>query len=69
MSAKTQPATIAATVRMLVDKGRTNDQIWKVLQDRFGLDESKRHYPQAYRRMYEKEQASKVVVPLRRRAA
>lgn len=46
-------ATIASTVRTLVDQGKTNDQIFRTLRRKFGLDDNKRHYPQAYRRQYE----------------
>lgn len=38
-----------------MDRGKTNEQIWWVLKRKFRIDDRKRHYPQAYRRRYERE--------------
>lgn len=41
--------TIADVVRGLVRAGRSNAEIWKVIQPKFHLDEDKRYYPAWYR--------------------
>lgn len=40
---------ISATARALILDGKTNAEVWEVLQTRFSLDRSKRHYPTWYR--------------------
>jgi len=40
---------ISATARALISDGKTNAEVWEVLQTRFNLDRSKRHYPTWYR--------------------
>jgi hypothetical protein len=40
---------ISATARALILDGKTNQEVWDVLQAKFNLDHSKRHYPTWYR--------------------
>lgn len=40
---------ISATARALILEGKTNTEVWEVLQAKFNLDQSKRHYPTWYR--------------------
>lgn len=40
---------ISATARALIADGKTNAEVWEVLQEQFNLDRSKRHYPTWYR--------------------
>lgn len=48
---KVKPAreSVSSVARSLIFTGKTNDEIWEVLQARFNLDRSKRHYPTWYR--------------------
>tara|TARA_R110000868_G_scaffold403261_1_gene680373 strand:- start:54 stop:485 length:432 start_codon:yes stop_codon:yes gene_type:complete len=47
--AKHKREGISATARALIADGKTNAEVWEVLQARFDLDKSKRHYPTWYR--------------------
>lgn len=47
--AKEPRVTVASTARDMVRAGKTNEEIWAVLQKDFGLDDSKKHYPAWYR--------------------
>ena len=40
---------ISATARALIRDGKTNQEVWDVIKEKFGLDEKKRHYPTWYR--------------------
>lgn len=40
---------ISQTARDLILAGKTNEEVWEVLQQTFNLDRSKRHYPTWYR--------------------
>jgi hypothetical protein len=40
---------ISATARSLILDGKTNQEVWGILKERFNLDDSKRHYPTWYR--------------------
>lgn len=40
---------ISQTARDLILAGKTNVEVWALLQAQFGLDDSKKHYPTWYR--------------------
>lgn len=40
---------VSQTARDLILAGKTNEEVWAVLQQTFNLDRSKRHYPTWYR--------------------
>lgn len=40
---------ISQTARDLILSGKTNEEVWAVLQQTFNLDDSKKHYPTWYR--------------------
>jgi hypothetical protein len=40
---------ISATARALILDGKTNQEVWDVIKEKFNLDNSKRHYPTWYR--------------------
>lgn len=40
---------ISQTARDLILAGKTNMEVWALLQAQFGLDDSKKHYPTWYR--------------------
>jgi hypothetical protein len=42
-------STISTMARELILDGKTNQEVWEVLQAKFNLDDSKRHYPTWYR--------------------
>lgn len=41
--------TVSDTIRRLIEGGKTNKEIWDVVQAEFNLDDKKRHYPAWYR--------------------
>lgn len=41
--------TIASVAREMIYDGKTNEEVWRVIQDRFKLDDNKRHYPAWFR--------------------
>lgn len=41
--------TCSDVARKLILKGKSNEQVWKILQLQFGLDETKSYYPTWYR--------------------
>ena len=41
--------SISGVARELISVGRTNEEVWGALKARFGLDDSKKHYPAWYR--------------------
>lgn len=43
------PETVAAVVRELVQQGKSNAEIWAIIQPKFQLNGGKRHYPAWYR--------------------
>jgi hypothetical protein len=47
--AKAAGVGISATARALILDGKTNAEVWEILQAKFELDHSKRHYPTWYR--------------------
>lgn len=49
VEAKPKKMGISATARELILSGKTNQEVWEVLQQQFNLDDSKRHYPTWYR--------------------
>lgn len=49
---KPERVTVASTIRGLVDEGKTNAEIWAVIQPRFTLSDDKRWYPSWYRNQY-----------------
>ena len=40
---------VSAMARELILAGKTNQEVWAELKQRFGLDDSKKHYPTWYR--------------------
>lgn len=44
--------TVASTIRALVDQGKTNVEIWAIIQSQFSLSDDKRWYPSWYRNQY-----------------
>lgn len=46
---KAKKVGISATARELILAGKTNQEVWAVLQTQFNLDDSKKHYPTWYR--------------------
>jgi len=55
---KAERVTVASTIRALVDQGKSNVEIWAVIQPQFGLDDDKRWYPGWYRNDYRKKVAA-----------
>lgn len=49
VEAKPKKMGISATARELILSGKTNQEVWEVLQQQFNLDDSKKHYPTWYR--------------------
>ena len=47
--AKPKRTSISATARELILAGKTNQEVWAIIKDAFGLDDSKKHYPAWYR--------------------
>jgi hypothetical protein len=45
----TRPMGVGQLARDLILAGRTNQEIWVALKQRFNLDDSKKHYPSWYR--------------------
>lgn len=50
-STETKPkrAGISATARELILAGKSNQEVWTILKETFGLDDGKKHYPSWYR--------------------
>ncbi len=46
---KPKRAGISQLARDLILAGRTNQEVWAIIKDAFGLDDSKKHYPTWYR--------------------
>jgi hypothetical protein len=49
VEAKPKKMGISATARELILSGKTNQEVWEVLQQQFNLNDSKKHYPTWYR--------------------
>lgn len=41
--------TVSSRARDLIRNGKTNDEVWAVIQSEFNLDDGKKHYPGWYR--------------------
>lgn len=41
--------TVSAVARQLILDGKTNKEVWAIIQPQFKLDDSKKHYPAWYR--------------------
>lgn len=48
----------ASTARDLIRAGKTNAEVWEVIQKEFKLDDSKKHYPSWYRSAMKREAKS-----------
>lgn len=49
VTVKTPRTGVSAVARGLIATGKTNAEVWAVLQEQFSLDDSKKHYPSWYR--------------------
>ncbi len=49
VEAKPKKLGISATARELILSGKTNQEVWEALKQRFNLNDSKKHYPTWYR--------------------
>lgn len=45
----TEDMTVSDVARTLILEGKTNKEVWAVIQAQFGLDDSKKSYPSWYR--------------------
>lgn len=48
-AAKAKKPTVSSVAREAILKGKANDAVFKLLQEQFKLDDSKKHYPAWYR--------------------
>lgn len=46
---KAKRGGVSTVARELILAGKTNQEVWAVLKETFGLDDSKKHYPSWYR--------------------
>lgn len=46
---KTEGETVSGVARRLIREGKTNAEVWAVIQTQFNLDDKKRGYPAWYR--------------------
>lgn len=46
---KKPSVSCASTARELIKAGKSNEEVWEVIKEKFKLDDSKRHYPSWYR--------------------
>jgi hypothetical protein len=46
--------SIAGTIKALIADGKSNDEIWSIVQPKFNMPDGHKHYPQWYRRQVAK---------------
>lgn len=46
--------SIAGTIKALIAEGKTNEDIWAIVQPKFNMPDGHKHYPQWYRRQVAK---------------
>lgn len=46
---KPRTPTVAGTIKRLIAEGKTNEEVWKIVQPKFNLSDEKRNYPAWYR--------------------
>ena len=51
---KAKGATIAGTIKALIADGKSNEDIWAIVQPQFNMPDNHKHYPQWYRRQVNK---------------
>lgn len=51
---KAAGATIAGTIKALIADGKSNEEIWAIVQPQFNMPDNHKHYPQWYRRQVNK---------------